>query len=72
MPKITVVKEKTGQVKYKLNLPKEWMTGLSVQAGDILVPKSIVGNELTFIFKRKAELDAERRRLLQEQIERLS
>ena len=71
MPKITVVKEKTGQVKYKLNLPKEWMTGLSVQAGDILLPKSIVGNELTFIFKRKAELDAEKKRLLQEQIDKL-
>ena len=52
MPKITIVKEKTGQVKYKLNLPKESMETLAVKQGDKLSLISSVGEQLTFKLER--------------------
>ena len=52
MPKITIVKEKTGQVKYKLNLPKESMETLAVKQGDKLTLISTVGEQLTFKLER--------------------
>lgn len=48
MPKITIVKEKTGQVKYKLNLPKELMESLYIKQGDKLNFVSVMGDSLTF------------------------
>ena len=56
MPKIQIKKDKkTGQIKYEMILPKEAMNILAVQKGDLLVYKSLVGNEITFIFKRGTE-----------------
>ena len=53
MPKIFIEQDKkTGQVKYKLTLPKESMETLAVQKGDLLILKSVVGNEITFTFQR--------------------
>jgi hypothetical protein len=52
MPKITIVKEKTGQIKYKLNLPKESMENLAVKSGDKLTLISSVGEQLTFKLDR--------------------
>lgn len=54
MPKIIKTKDKnTGQEKYSMILPKEVMEDLVVRAGDSLVLKSVVGNEITFKLKRK-------------------
>jgi formylmethanofuran dehydrogenase subunit D len=54
MPKIQITKNnKTGQVKYFAYLPKEVMEDLAVAEGDSLLLKSVVGNEITFKFKRK-------------------
>lgn len=52
MPKITIVKEKNGQIKYKLNLPKEQMEHLAVKKGDKLSLISSVGDQLTFKLER--------------------
>ena len=52
MPKITIVHEKNGQVKYKLNLPKESMEQLAVKKGDKLSLISSVGDQLTFKLDR--------------------
>jgi len=71
MPKITIIKEKTGQVKYKMTLPKDWMQSLGVSKGDALVTKSLVGTEVTFVLKRKPELDAEKRKSLQDEIDKI-
>lgn len=71
MPKITIVNEKNGQIKYKLNLPKELMESHAVQKGDYLILKSSVGSEITFTLKRKSEIDAEKKRLLQEKIDNI-
>jgi len=57
MAKIQVINNKTsGQVKYQLILPKEIMEDFAVQQGDSLVVKSVVGNEITFRYKRNAEV----------------
>ena len=56
MAKIQVVNtKKTGQVKYQLILPKDIMEDYAAQHGDSLMVKSVVGNEITFKFKRKVE-----------------
>lgn len=52
MPKITIIKEKSGQIKYKLNLPKEVMENLAVKKGDSLSLLSVAGEHLTFQLKR--------------------
>lgn len=51
MGKIQVSNNK-GQKKYLHILPKKQMDDLVVQQGDDLILKSIVGNEITFTFKR--------------------
>ena len=54
MPKITITNDiKTGQKKYILILPKEVMDEFAADKGDSLNFKSVVGNEITFKFKRK-------------------
>ena len=53
MAKIQVINNnKTGQVKYQMILPKEIMEDFAVQQGDSLLVKSVVGNEITFKYKR--------------------
>lgn len=53
MPKIqTTEDKKTGQIKYSLILPKDVMEDFAAQKGDSLLLKSVVGNEVTFRFKR--------------------
>lgn len=46
---------KTKQIKYICILPKDIMEDLAAQHGDELLIKSVVGNEITFKFKRKEE-----------------
>jgi hypothetical protein len=54
MGKIQVLTDKkTGQVRYSTILPKDVMEDLAAQHGDQLLLKSVVGNEVTFKFKRK-------------------
>lgn len=48
MPKITIVHEKNGQTKYKLNLPKELMESLYVKRGDKLNLASVMGDTISF------------------------
>jgi len=48
MPRITIVNEKNGQVKYKLNLPKELMENMAVKKGDRLNLLSVAGDQITF------------------------
>lgn len=48
MPKITIVKEKNGQTKYKINLPKELMETLAVTKGDSLNLVNVLGDQITF------------------------
>ena len=56
MAKIQVkTNKKTGQIKYELILPKDIMEDYAAQHGDQLLIKSVVGNEITFKFKRKEE-----------------
>jgi len=52
MPKITIVKEKNGQIKYKLNLPKEVMESLAVKQGDKLNITGVMGEQITFKLMR--------------------
>lgn len=52
MPKITIVHEKNGQTKYKLNLPKEVMENLAVKKGDRLSLLSVAGEQITFKLDR--------------------
>ena len=52
VPKITIVTEKNGQTKYKLNLPKESMENLAVKKGDRLTLISTVADQLTFKLER--------------------
>jgi antitoxin component of MazEF toxin-antitoxin module len=57
MAKIQVINNsKTGQVKYQMILPKDVMEDFAVQQGDSLLVKSVVGNEITFRYKRNAEV----------------
>ena len=57
MAKIQVkTNNKTGQIKYELILPKEVMEDFAVQKGDSLMLKSVVGNEITFKYKRNGEV----------------
>lgn len=53
MPKITIIKEKNGQTKYKINLPKELMETLAVQKGDSLNVVSFMADQITFKLERK-------------------
>jgi len=53
MPKIMIIKEKNGQIKYKLNLPKEAMETLAVKKGDLLKIISLAGDNITFKLERK-------------------
>lgn len=53
MPKITIVKEKNGQTKYKLNLPKDIMETLSVNKGDSLDVVSFMADQITFKLVRQ-------------------
>ena len=48
MPKITIVHEKNGQVKYKMTLPKEIMESLAVKKGDKLNVANVMADQLTF------------------------
>lgn len=48
MPKITIVHEKKGQVKYKMTLPKELMESLIVKKGDSLNLASVMGDTISF------------------------
>lgn len=48
VPKVTIVKEKNGQTKYKLNLPKELMQTLAVQKGDEFNVVGVMGDTVTF------------------------
>lgn len=48
MPKVTIVKEKNGQTKYKINLPKELMETLAVTKGDSLNLVNVLGDQITF------------------------
>lgn len=48
MPRITIVNEKNGQVKYKLTLPKELMESMYVKKGDKLQFSSVMGDTITF------------------------
>ena len=52
MGKIQIVKEKSGQIKYKMNLPKKVMETLSIQNGEELEMISFMGDSLTFKLKR--------------------
>lgn len=53
MAKIHIVEEKkTGQIKYKLNLPKKIMESWVIQKGDQLELVSFMGDTLTFKLKR--------------------
>ena len=53
MPKIqTTLDKRTKQTKYLLILPKEIMEDFAAQKGDSLSLKSVVGNEITFKYKR--------------------
>lgn len=55
MAKVQVIENKTtGQVKYQMILPKEIMEDFAAQQGDTLIVKSVVGNEITFRYKRNA------------------
>lgn len=57
MAKIQVTSNKTtGQVKYQLILPKDIMEDFAAQQGDSLIVKSVVGNEITFKFKRSVSV----------------
>lgn len=72
MPKIqTILDKKTQQIKYQIILPKSVMEDLSVQQSDELRLKSIVGYEITFTLKRKSEIEAEKKKQLQQQLEKL-
>jgi hypothetical protein len=54
MGKIQIIKDKkTGQEKYLTILPKATFDDFATQAGDALLLKSVVGNEITFKFIRK-------------------
>lgn len=53
MPRITIIKEKTGQIKYKINLPKDIMEALSVQKGDKLNVITFMGDTITFKLERQ-------------------
>jgi antitoxin component of MazEF toxin-antitoxin module len=53
MPKITIVKEKNGQTKYKVNLPKDLMETLAVQKGDSLNLVGFMGDTITFKLVRE-------------------
>jgi hypothetical protein len=56
MGKIQIIKDKkTGQEKYMTILPKPTFDDLAAQHGDELLIKSVIGNEITFKFKRKLE-----------------
>lgn len=56
MPKIQIKEDKkTGQIKYEMILPKEAMQSMAAQKGDLLILKSVVGGEITFMFKRAKE-----------------
>ena len=48
MPKITIVHEKNGQVKYKMTLPKELMDSLMIKKGDKLNLASVMGDSISF------------------------
>lgn len=52
MPRITIVKEKNGQTKYKINLPKDLMETLAVQKGDKLDVVSFMADTITFKLQR--------------------
>ncbi len=72
MPKIqTILDKKVQQVKYQMILPKSIMEDLAVQQGDELRLKSVVGYEITFTLKRKSEIDSEKRKQLQQQLDKL-
>jgi len=72
MPKIqTILDKKTQLIKYQMILPKGVMEDLAVQQGDELRLKSVVGFEITFILKRKSEIDLEKRKQLQQQLDKL-
>ena len=53
MGKIQIVTEKSGQIKYKMNLPKKIMSTLAVNPGDELEMISFMGDTMTFKLKRK-------------------
>jgi len=48
MPKITIVKEKNGQTKYKMTLPKELMETFIIKKGDSLNLVSVMGDTISF------------------------
>lgn len=50
--KIQIVKEKSGQIKYKMNLPKKIMETLTIQSGDEMELVSFMGDTMTFKLKR--------------------
>jgi hypothetical protein len=52
MPTITIVKEKNGQVKYKLNLPKDLMDTLAVKTKDRMDVVAMMGDTITFKLNR--------------------
>ena len=53
MGKIQIVKEKSGQTKYKMNLPKKIMETLIINSGDELELINFMGDTMTFKLKRK-------------------
>lgn len=53
MPRITIVKEKNGQTKYKINLPKDLMETLAVQKGDKMDVVSFMADTITFKLVRQ-------------------
>ena len=56
MGKIQIIKDKkSGQEKFLTILPKNTFDDLAAQHGDELLLKSVIGNEITFKFKRREQ-----------------
>ena len=72
MGKIQIIRDKKlDQIKYTTILPKNIMEDLAIEHGDYLLLKSAIGNEITFKLKRKGEIEAEKVKQKELEIERL-